>query len=283
MNTLQKMKLNYERMSKGERKIADYFLSQQNDISNINIKILADSIGVSQAAISRFVNKQCGETFMDLKIELASIRNEQNSITESRRILKMADDPEQIPNNLIKSIEETCNDVMQTNKIETFNEAVEIINKSKTVFMFGIGASGIIVTDLLQKLMRIGKKCIHNTDSSFSVISSQLVTKDDVVIAVSFSGRTKEVLLAVNEARKNGAKIISITGNVSNPLEKISNIKFYIPSAEYNSVRLAPIFSIYGQLFLVDILFLLLAKSKITNLEDFVSNYQDLAEQLKEK
>ena len=283
MNSIEKIDVNRQRMSKKELMIADSLLKNADQVTTSNISTLAAKMKVSQASISRFVRKYCAETFMELKIELASRNSEQNSYDESRKIFSWADDVDQIPSKMIQSIDKTCQDVMEVNPHQVFTQAVKAIKDAPHVIFFGVGASGIIVDDFQQKLARLEKRCIYNPDSNFGVLNARLAGPKDVVVAVSFTGRTKEVLVAAREAKARGAVVITMTGNLPNPLEQLADIRFHVPTTEYNSVRLAPIFSIYGQLFIVDNLFLMLAKAKISNVEKFVSQYKDLTEQLKEK
>ena len=61
-----------------------------------------------------------------------------------------------------------------------------------------------------------------------------------------------------------GAKVISITNNTKNKLRALSDINIVIPSVEMNESRLEAIFSRYGQLFVVDMLFEMCIRDRIT-------------------
>ena len=241
---------------------------------------MAEYLNISSASISRFVRKYCNISFSELKIEIAS-GGENDPYSTANEIFNWADSFNEMPDNIISSISKICKDVIEVNGIEPFREAISLINDSHAVFFFGIGASGIIVMDFMQKLMRLEKLCVYNIDSNFGVINSKIASKDDLIIAVSFSGKTREVNLAVKEAKKNGAKCIAITRNSKSELESLADIKLLVPSSELNSTRLSPIFSRYGQLFIVDMLFLGLAKKKTDSIDEFMSQYGALLAKLK--
>ncbi len=57
-----------------------------------------------------------------------------------------------------------------------------------------------------------------------------LISKNDVVIAISTSGKSKNVLKGIQMAKKKGAKIISLTGSIPVKLSKNSDISIMIPS-----------------------------------------------------
>ncbi len=280
MDSLTLIKKNYDLMTNTEKVIADYILNNIDNFVKSNIHIMADELDISSASISKFVKKYCDKTFAKLKVELAT-KIENEAYSNTNEIFNWANSFEEMPNNIINSISKVCNDVYKVNGINQFQKAIELINNAHAIYFFGVGSSGTIVTDFMQKLTRIKKLCIYNSDSNFGVLNSQSATSKDVVIAVSFSGNTKEVNLAVREAKKNGAKCIAITKNSNNELSELADLKLVVPSTELNATRLAPIFSRHGQLFIVDILFLGLAKENTNSVEEFIDQYESLLAKLK--
>lgn len=71
-------------------------------------------------------------------------------------------------------------------------------------------------------------------DYSFEVIFSRqcesLVQKNDVVVAISTSGKSKNIIKAVKISKKKGAKIIAFIGENIKPLDKYSDIVLNVPS-----------------------------------------------------
>lgn len=280
MQSLRLIEKNYDMMTNTERVIANYILKDTDKFVKSNIHVMADTLNISSASISRFVRKYCKVSFGELKIELAS-GGDNNAYNNATEIFNWADSFNEMPDNIIRSISKTCKDVIDVNGIEPFRNAIEWINNARTVFLFGVGSSGIVAMDFMQKLIRLEKLCVYNIDSNFGVLSSKITTEKDVIVAISFSGKTKEVNLAVKEAKKNGTKCIAITRNSKSELENLADLKLLVPSTELNATRLAPIFSRYGQLFIVDMLFLGLAKQKTNSVDEFMNQYQNLLSKLK--
>jgi len=63
------------------------------------------------------------------------------------------------------------------------------------------------------------------------------VKKNDIVIAISTSGKSKNVLKGVKLAKLKGAQIISLTGKETNPLSKISDISLHVPSKNTQRIQ----------------------------------------------
>lgn len=278
MNKIVKI---YDQLSKSEKLIADYFLNNKNEIISMNIYELSDKIGTSSASVSRFVKKVFGKSFSQTKIEIAK-NLEDDSAQHALVIFNWADKFDQIPDKIIANINRVFRDVVDLNSIELFQKTVDWLNEAENIYLFGVGSSGLVAQDLQQKLIKLGKRALFITDSNFSVLNSMLATEKDVVIAVSNSGESKEVNIAVRKARENGAKIVSITKRRNNRLGKISDIVLVNPSTELNQTRLAPIFSRYEQLFIVDILFVGLSYNMKQSPDQLYIGYQELLKKLKE-
>lgn len=279
MNT--KIESVYDTLSKSDKAIADYFLSNGKNIISMNIHELAATIGTSSASISRFVRKVLGKSFAQTKIELA--KNIENLSEEnSKEIFGWASDFNAMPNNIISHIDMTCHDIMDFNGLPVFEDVISALAEAENIYLFGVGSSGIVAQDMRQKLIKLKKRVLYITDSNFGVLNASLCTEKDVVVAISFSGRTREVNLAAKKAKEMGAKVVSITGNTKNKLKTIGDINIAIPSVELNESRLAAIFSRYGQLFVVDMLFVGLAKRLTDSPSQLLNDYKELIQDLKE-
>ncbi len=72
----------------------------------------------------------------------------------------------------------------------------------------------------------------YHFDKIFSRQCESLVNEGDIIIAISTSGKSQNVILGIEEAKRKGAKIISLTGNNGGILNEISDICLEIPSIE---------------------------------------------------
>ena len=81
------------------------------------------------------------------------------------------------------------------------------------------------------------------------------ITKEDVALAISYSGNTKEINVAIEHAKNQGATTISITQFIKSPLLKFSDLVLYVPSQE-KDLRLGAVSSRNASLILTDLLYL---------------------------
>jgi len=85
--------------------------------------------------------------------------------------------------------------------------------------------------------------CISNDygyDSVFKKPIEVFMEKEDLLFAISSSGRSRNILEGVLQAKEKKCKIITLSGfSPLNPLRKIGDINFYVPSNSYGFVELA--------------------------------------------
>ena len=104
-------------------------------------------------------------------------------------------------NNVINNITyksiETITQTTKLNSLENLEESIKELINAKTVYIFGVGGSALVSLDLQQKLIRINKPTVTSLDSHTQQMSSLNITKDDVAIGISYSGRSKEIIKSI--------------------------------------------------------------------------------------
>lgn len=106
-----------------------------------------------------------------------------------------------------------------------FSRAVNLIYKSKgRVIITGIGKSGLIGHKIVATLTSTGTQAIflHPVEGIHGDLG--IVTKEDILLAISNSGETRELMPIISSVRHIGAPIIAFTGKMSSSLAKTSDI-----------------------------------------------------------
>lgn len=126
---------------------------------------------------------------------------------------------------------------------------------NKSVFIIGNGGSAAIASHVQNDLCKgSGVKAMvfnetplltaYANDISYQVAFEQMLrlwaTSGDLLIAISSSGKSENILNAVKAARELGCSIITFSGFASgNPLRQMGDINIYTPSSEYGIVETA--------------------------------------------
>ena len=118
----------------------------------------------------------------------------------------------------------------------------------------GIGYSGIIAQDSNYKFMRIGLNCVSFDSSHTMIMMASIMEKGDLLIAISHSGETDEIIKTVKLAKENEVDVISITKKKESSLKDISDIHLEYISEE-TLLETGSISSKLAQIFLIDLIY----------------------------
>lgn len=152
-----------------------------------------------------------------------------------------------------------------------FEKAVDMILKSKgRVIITGMGKPGLVGRKISATLSSTGTPSVflHPAEAIHGDLG--IVTKDDIVLALSNSGNTKEINILLPLIKKMGAKIISFTGNLESPVAAISDIVIDVGVVkEACPMGLAPTTSTTATLAMGDALAVVLINLRRFNRKDF--------------
>lgn len=217
MDILCEVQRKYNEFSDKEKDIADYIMQYGDKIKNTNITDLAKDIGTSGATITRFAKKIGCDSFVDMKIKLGS-----------NKVETPIEDEDSIFSNAYQYYDEVIERTkMLIDKDAIFN-IVKEIKKAKNIYIYGVGSSGLTGEEMMQRLLRMGFNVHCISDSHMMIINSSIVSKNDLVIGISISGETQEVIHSLKVSKENGAKTVSISSFEGSSISKYSDIKFIV-------------------------------------------------------
>ncbi len=202
----------YPSLSKQEKKIANYMFEEKGKVIYKSLQEIAEKINVGEATIVRFVKKIGFSGFQDLKLQIAK---------EDFPIIETA--YEDYIDNIQANINETVANTKSLIDRKQVDKAVSCIEKAERIFLYGIGSSGIAAMELQNKLLRFGKVTNAFVDSHFQIMSSSITTNKDLIIAISLSGNTQDIVDSLRVAKKNKTRIIAITNHIISPVAQLAD------------------------------------------------------------
>ena len=166
-------------------------------------------------------------------------------------------------------------DLADTLDAEHFGHAVELLLNCKgRVVVSGIGKSGHIGRKLAATLASTGTPAffVHAAEAAHGDLG--MITEEDVVIGISYSGSSSELVTIVPTIKREGAKLISITGKPDSPLARNAdvNLNVHVPF-EACPLNLAPTSSTTATLAMGDALAVACMHAKGFTKEDFARSH----------
>ncbi|WP_158737935.1 MurR/RpiR family transcriptional regulator [Alteribacillus sp. YIM 98480] len=242
------IQVNYPKLSKMEKRIADYIMEHKEDLLNIHIGELAENIGVSEATITRFSRKVGCKNFVELKILLRDVVERHSETT-----------------GIIGSVDDIYDTVLQSTRQVLDEKALQIavswLEKANSIHIYGIESSGLSAEEMKKRMLRMGYKVDAHTDSHVMLINSSILGSEDVILAISNSGETREVIDACQLGKKQGAKVISITNHDQTPLSKTSDILLFTSNLKIHEAK-GLINSQLSMIYVLDILSMMLVQNE---------------------
>ncbi len=210
----------YNSLSAVEKIIADYFISNQSK-DDFSAKAVANRLFVSEASLSRFA-KKCGyRGYRDFVYQYEeSFVEKKDSVSE-----KMSG----VIGIYQKLLNRTYNlvDEMQIARI------CKYLNEAKRVFVCGKGSSGIAASEMEMRFMRIGVDIDCIQDSHLMKMQTVFLNNRDLIIGISISAKTEEVLYMLKEGHRRGAKTVLLTANNIDTLHEVCDEVVLIASLEH--------------------------------------------------
>ncbi len=154
---------------------------------------------------------------------------------------------------------------------KNFERAISLMAASKgRVIVTGMGKPGFIARKIAATLASTGTPSLFMHPAEAFHGDLGMVTEDDVVIAISHSGETKEIVDLLPSIKKLGAKLIALTSNPKSALAKYSDVVLDLGvDREACPLNLAPSASTTASLAMGDALALCLVEKKGFRSEDF--------------
>jgi len=222
IDIIDRIRLSYNTFSKAKKKVAEYILKDPKPIIYMSITELSEKSEVGEGSIFRFCQDIGCKGYQDFRLEVAKsiYLVEEGPYQEeglSDRINTIA---EKIYKNSINALALTKK-LLNSKDIE---KAVEWMTNAKKICFFGAGASFVSALEGYNRFARIIPNVFISNDTHVQIATASLLNSDDVVIIISYSGSSKEIVTLAKIAKQRKAKVVCITHFIKSPLSSFADI-----------------------------------------------------------
>lgn len=228
---LGRIRQRYLTLSKSHKKIADYILENYDKVAFMTASTLGKNVNISESTVVRFANAIGYEGYPQLQKELQETIKTKLTTVQRFELSKEHQEAEYLTKIMINDMDHIRQTIDQFD-YELIDKVIHEIIKAKKVYILGLRSSSVLANYLGFYLNFILPE-IHIIQESAQDVYDQLLnlSKDDVMIVLSFPRYSKRTYDCVNYAIKNQATIIGITDGMNSPLyEKVK----YCLIAKYN-------------------------------------------------
>lgn len=222
-------------LSKSEELLANYILSQKENIENLSTKDLANATYTSPSTVVRLSQKlgfSGWNEFKEKYIEELKYLNKNVSNLDPDFPFEAHDTFMNIASKVgylaINSIEDTLS-LLKNNELK---KATQLLCKSQTINVYGISNSLLMAYDFKHKMLRINKhvEIMSLPGEQFIVASNS--TPANCAILISYSGESKEVIKIAEILKSRNTQMIVLTSIGENSLTAFADCIFHISTRE---------------------------------------------------
>lgn len=251
IDILSRITERYPTLREAERKVAALVIEDIDFVTSANISTIAARAGVSDASVTRFAKSIGCQDVRDLKLRLAQ------SLAVGRRFIQEATEADGIG-----VVYEIAKQTLDLNRELIANAdldgALDMLDGARQILVFGAGGGSAVLAQEMQfRLVRLGYAISAYPQALMPRMVAATLDPSDVVVALSLTGFTPEIVDAARIARSYDARVLAVTASDS-PLAQQANVVLPIASRETDFIY-HPTSSRYAMLAAIDVLAMSLA------------------------
>ena len=222
---LIRMEEKYKKMSKGQKRLADYVTENYDKAVFLTAARLGEVVGVSESTVVRFATQLGYKGYPGFQKALEElVRNKLNSIQRMEVTygrISQSETLETVLQSDIEKIKLTLTGIDQ----KAFELAIDTILSAKRIYVVGIRSCAPLASFLCFYLNLVCENVTAVNTNSSSEIFEQLIriNEEDVIIGISFPRYSMRTLKALEFASNRKAKVITLTDSVHSPMNLYSS------------------------------------------------------------
>ncbi len=277
MSCLVKIRQIKHTLSANELKIADFVLKSPALIRELSSQNLAGAVGISQSSVVKFTQKLGYRGYPDFKFALSESLSSQPDYTTLQSKLALSDNLQQISDKLLSGTIAILNATATLNSSARLEQAVGMLHDARRIHICALGTAALVAKDFACKLQHLGCYAVAENDSYLQLAAVATLGKGDLVVVLSQSGTSRELVEISQMARANQANVISLTRYGQSPLGDHANLQLYMATDD-DATRLSSILTRNAQEYVTDLLYVGLTQASKTAREMIKRSNQASAE-----
>lgn len=251
IDILSRITGNFAGLRDAEKKVADLIFADIDFVAEANISAIAARADVSDASVTRFARAVGCDNVRDLKLRL------NRALAAGRRFIQDAGEVDGL-NAVYDIAAQTLAVNRELMEQADIGGAVNLLDAARQILVFGAGGGSTMLAQELQfRLVRLGYAISAYPQTLLPRMVASTLEPTDVVVALSVSGYTPEIVESAKIARQYGAKVVAITAGGS-PLADVADVMLPVVARETDFIY-HPSSSRYAMLAAIDVLALELA------------------------
>ena len=221
-NLLLRLRQSVDGYSRTQQKLGEFVLSDPARVVYLTITELARESDTSEASVTRLCRTLGCKGYNEFKMALAL------DLQQGQPVEHSGDEIDNVVNESVQALQDTAKLLDRT----LLESAALALHQAQSVQIYGVAASAILGEYLHYKLLRLGKPAQLFSDMHRAAMNATTLSKNTLVVAISSSGSTRDLLHVVKLARKQGVRVLALSNTPRSPLASLSDIQLVAAKPE---------------------------------------------------
>ena len=221
-NLLLRLRQGVDGYSRTQQKLGEFVLSDPAKVVYLTITELARESDTSEASVTRLCRTLGCKGYNEFKMALAL------DLQQGLPVEHSGDEIDNVVNESVQALQDTAKLLDRT----LLESAALALHQAQSVQIYGVAASAILGEYLHYKLPRLGKPAQLFSDMHRAAMNATTLSKNTLVVAISSSGSTRDLLHVVKLARKQGVRVLALSNTPRSPLASLSDIQLVAAKPE---------------------------------------------------
>lgn len=218
------IKVNFPRLSKGQKLIAEYILNHYDKAAFMTASKLGEMVGVSESTVVRFANALGFSGYPSLQRALQELIKNKLTTVQRLSMSNSYSDNSTLLKKILKADMDNIRSTIDEISNEEFEKVVDCIYNANRVYIIGLRSSTTLANYLgfyLSLILDNVKVVTYGISDIFEQLLR--VNKGDVVIGISYPRYSRRTLEALSYVKEQECKIIGITDSFLSPISGIAD------------------------------------------------------------
>lgn len=264
--------------TESEQTFIDFIFNHPYDVIQLNLQQLSKTSYVSISTIYRVMEKLEINGLNQLKLQISeSLKNNENlKIIDYNYPFQKTNTHYQILTQMLELYDQTLKNTINLIDLDVLLHTVQALKKANNIYIFPSIGNYFMAESFQQNMLEIGVKVDVIKEAYYQHWHVQLCDENDIVMLISYAGRTPQIMDIVHDLNKKNIPIILISSTIHTPIDQFAKYHLYFSSYEDSEEKIASFSSRISLQYLLDCIYACyFNRDYEKNLEYKIKNYID--------
>lgn len=264
--------------TESEQTFIDFIFNHPYDVIQLNLQQLSKTSYVSISTIYRVMGKLEINGLNQLKLQISeSLKNNENlKNIDYNYPFQKTNTHYQILTQMLELYDQTLKNTINLIDLDVLLHTVQALKKANNIYIFPSIGNYFMAESFQQNMLEIGVKVDVIKEAYYQHWHVQLCDENDIVMLISYAGRTPQIMDIVHDLNKKNIPIILISSTIHTPIDQFARYHLYFSSYENSEEKIASFSSRISLQYLLDCIYACyFNRDYEKNLEYKIKNYID--------